>query len=78
MWTYPEDRTAGVITAAAQRLSEHGDAGCPKLPETAVLFYMHSGPAYLQRTRPCRLPLVPLSDDHAEQVRRELQNAGLL
>lgn len=27
---------------------------------------------------PCRLPLVPLSDDHAEQVRRELQNAGLL
>ena len=27
---------------------------------------------------PCRLPLVPLSDDHAEQVHRELQNAGLL
>ena len=27
---------------------------------------------------PCRLPLVPLSDDHAEQVRRELQNAGLI
>lgn len=27
---------------------------------------------------PCRLPLVPLSDDHAEQVRRELQSAGLL
>ena len=27
---------------------------------------------------PCRLPLVPLSDDHAELVRRELQNAGLL
>ena len=27
---------------------------------------------------PCRLPLVPLSDDHAELVRRELQNAGLI
>lgn len=27
---------------------------------------------------PCRLPLVPLSDEHAAQVRRELQNAGLL
>ena len=27
---------------------------------------------------PCRLPLVPLSDDHADLVRRELQNAGLL
>lgn len=27
---------------------------------------------------PCRLPLVPLSDDHAALVRRELQNAGLL
>ena len=26
---------------------------------------------------PCRLPLVPLSDDHAALVRRELQNAGL-
>lgn len=27
---------------------------------------------------PCRLPLVPLSDDHAELVRRELHSAGLL
>lgn len=27
---------------------------------------------------PCRLPLVPLSDDHAELVRRELQNASLI
>lgn len=60
MWTYPEDRTAGVITAAAQCRSEHGDAGCPRLPETAVLFYMHSGPAYLQQTRPCRLLLEKL------------------
>lgn len=55
MWTYPEDQTPGVITAAAQCRSVYGSAGCPRLPETAVLFYMHSGPAYLQRTRPCRL-----------------------
>lgn len=60
MWTYPEDHTPSVITAAAQCRSEHGDAGYPRLPETAVLFYMHSGPAYLQRTRPCRLLLEKL------------------
>lgn len=60
MWTYAEDHTPGVITAAAQCRSVYGSAGCPRLPETAVLFYMHSGPAYLQRTRPCRLLLEKL------------------
>lgn len=55
MWTYPDDRTPGVITAAAHCRSEHGGMDCPRLPDTAVLFYMHSGPDYLLQTRRCRL-----------------------
>lgn len=37
MWTFPDDRTPGVITAADHCRSEHGDMDCPRLPETAAL-----------------------------------------
>lgn len=37
MWTYPDDRTPGVITAAAHSRSGHGGTDCPRLTDTAAL-----------------------------------------
>ena len=45
MWRYKEDNTNPVLTVKAHLGSEHKSA-CNNLPETAVLFYMHSGVEY--------------------------------
>ena len=58
MWKFEDDRTAVVITAREHVACGHnGEGNCPALvlPETAILFYMHSGPQYLQEHYPCTL-----------------------
>lgn len=58
MWKFEDDRTATVLTAREHVACGHnGEGNCPALvlPETAILFYMHSGPQYLQEHYPCTL-----------------------
>lgn len=45
MWKYSEDNTKPILTVNAHLSSEHKSV-CDKLPETAILFYMHSGVEY--------------------------------
>ena len=45
MWRYKEDNTNPVLTVKAHLGSEHKSV-CDNLPETAILFYMHSGVDY--------------------------------
>ncbi len=54
MWKFDEDKTAPVITAKAHVESTHNGAPV-SLPQTAILFYMHSGPQYLLDHYPCTL-----------------------
>ena len=42
MWKYPDDNTRAVITAKEHIQSGHNPQNLC-LPQTAVLFYMHSG-----------------------------------
>lgn len=46
MWKFDEDKTKPVLSAQKHIESAH-KAGCKKLPDTAVLFYMHSGVDYI-------------------------------
>ena len=58
MWKFDDDKTAAVITAREHVACGHNrQDSCPALvlPETAILFYMHSGPQYLQEHYPCTL-----------------------
>lgn len=58
MWKFDDDKTAAVLTAREHVACGHnGEGNCPALvlPETAILFYMHSGPQYLQEHYPCTL-----------------------
>lgn len=45
MWKYKEDNTKPILTVQAHLSSEHKSV-CDNLPETAILFYMHSGVDY--------------------------------
>lgn len=54
MWKYPEDATAPVLTAREHIASSHA-GGELRLPETAVLFYMHSGEEFTRREYPSHL-----------------------
>ena len=47
MWKYPEDRTAPVLTAAANIASSHRWNRNASMPETAILFFMSGGVEYL-------------------------------
>lgn len=47
MWKYSDDKTDPIITAEANISSISKDFSSIKLPETAVLFYMHSGEQYV-------------------------------
>ena len=58
MWKFDDDKTAAVITAREHVACSHNrQDSCHALvlPETAILFYMHSGPQYLQEHYPCTL-----------------------
>ena len=58
MWKFDDDKTAAVITAREHVACDHNrQDSCHALvlPETAILFYMHSGPQYLQEHYPCTL-----------------------
>lgn len=54
MWKFEDDRTATVLTAREHVACGH-NGPVVSLPETAILFYMHSGPQYLQEHYPCTL-----------------------
>lgn len=54
MWKFDDDKTAAVITAREHVACGH-NGPVVSLPETAILFYMHSGPQYLQEHYPCTL-----------------------
>ncbi len=54
MWKYKEDLTEPIITAQKHIASGH-KKGCGSLPQTAILFYMHSGVAYMKLKYKCRL-----------------------
>lgn len=47
MWKFPEDSTVPIITAKQHIASSHGSMEI-RLPETAVLFYMHSGEGFVR------------------------------
>ena len=48
MWKFKEDNTSAVITAA-KHIQSNRKKGGTVLPETAILFYMHSGVDYLKK-----------------------------
>ena len=54
MWKYPEDITAPVFTPKEHITSSHASREL-QLPETAVLFYMHSGEEFARREYPSHL-----------------------
>lgn len=54
MWKYPDDNTRAVITAKEHIQSGHNPQNLC-LPQTAVLFYMHSGEEYLRKNYPTHL-----------------------
>ena len=54
MWKYPDDNTRAVITAKEHIRSGHNPQNLC-LPQTAVLFYMHSGEEYLRQNYPTHL-----------------------
>ena len=54
MWKFEDDRTATVLTAREHVACGH-NGPVVSLPEPAILFYMHSGPQYLQEHYPCTL-----------------------
>ena len=54
-WTSPQDHTAAVITAEQNVRSIHRGEPAPRLPETALLFYMSSGVEYLCERFACPL-----------------------
>ena len=54
MWKYPNDNTRAVITAKEHIQSGHNPQNLC-LPQTAVLFYMHSGEEYLRQNYPTHL-----------------------
>lgn len=57
MWKFEDDRTAAVITAREHVACGHNrQDSCPALvlPETAILFYMHSGRSICRSTTPAR------------------------
>lgn len=54
MWKYPEDTTAPVFTPREHISSSHASQEL-RLPETAVLFYMHSGEEFARREYPSHL-----------------------
>lgn len=53
-WKFEDDQTATVLTAREHVTCGH-NGPVVSLPETAILFYMHSGPQYLQEHYPCTL-----------------------
>ncbi len=54
-WKYENDTTKSVLTARAHVKSSHGDANAIRLPDIAILFFMHSGVDYLAKKYNCTL-----------------------
>ncbi len=54
-WKYGQDTTKPVLTAIEHINSMHHCADIPKFPDTAILFFMHSGVDYLAQKNHCPL-----------------------
>lgn len=52
-WKYEDDFTNAVLTAKEHINSKYGNTDTPKFPDTAVLFFMHSGVEYLKEKYSC-------------------------
>lgn len=48
MWTFEQDQTKSIITAE-KHIESYRKSSCTELPETAILFFMHSGVDYLKK-----------------------------
>ena len=59
-WKYEEDMTKPVLAAKEHIDSRHSDTNTLKLPNTAILFFMHSGVDYFVEKYNCSLILKKL------------------